>query len=193
MEDVPVSVAASEEITSLDDPFLPSSVWQTIFWVLAFSGVVAASFWWRKRERVRESALPAGRGEVDEWETRQVGRLQRWSQTARQPALTRAYLEINAALRRVGMPPKAGDTAAARAATLSQLIPRLREPIQALTQQYQAGQYAKRKAKQNVSQLTIWRIRWASFWLGLKRRFTSPKSITGRLIRFRKRVNRQFG
>jgi hypothetical protein len=193
VESVPVGVPASEELTSLDDPFLPSSVWQTIFWILAFAGVVAASFWWRQRERVREAAMPAGREEIDEWETRQVGRLQRWSQTARQPALTRAYLEINAALRRLGMPPKAGDTAAARAAKLSQQMPRLREPILALSRAYQAGQYARRKGREQISWLAIWRIRWASFWLGVKRRLTSPKSITGRLMRFRRRVNRQFG
>lgn len=190
---VPIGIPAGEENTALDDPFVPSGVWQTIFWILTFVAVLAASFWWRQRERVRETATPLLDAEPDEWETRSIGRVQRWSQTARQPALTRAYLEINSALRRLGSPPRAGATAAARAETLSQQLPKLREHILALSGQYQAEQYGRNKAKQKVGGLTIWRIRWQSFWTGLRRKLTSPSSLTGRFLRFRRRVNRQFG
>jgi hypothetical protein len=185
---------ASEETQAPIRGSANTALWQTVFWIAALAAAIGASFWWRQRERERVQSAPVFAGVDDqEWDTPRVGRLQRWTETARQPALTRAYLEINSALGRLGAKPRPGDTAAARAAALSRELPKLREQILALNTQYQSQLYGKRKpVEEQIGLLTIWRIRWHSFWLGLKRKLTSPYSITGRMLRFSRRYNKQF-
>jgi hypothetical protein len=185
---------ASQEEPALRRNAVDPALWQTLFWVAAIGVALGASLWWRQRERQRVQAEGVfGEAREEELDSRNLGSLRRWSQTARQPALTRAYLEINSALGRLGAKPRPGATTAARAAALSRELPKLSEQIKALNALYEAQQYGNvQPTDGRVGLLTVWRIRWHSFWLGIKRRLTSPFSISGRLLRFARRYNRQF-
>ena len=68
--------------------------------------------------------------------------LVRWAQRARLPALSRAYLEINSALHRLGKKPQSTDTPLERTQSLITLIPPAEEPANVLVSEYQLSLFA---------------------------------------------------
>ena len=68
--------------------------------------------------------------------------LVRWAQRARLPALSRAYLEINSALHRMGKKPQSTDTPLERTQSLITLIPPAEEPANVLVSEYQLSLFA---------------------------------------------------
>jgi hypothetical protein len=68
--------------------------------------------------------------------------LRRWAHYATLTPLTKAYLELNRALSRLGQVPQPNDTPAERASTLIYLLPVAEDSIQILLTEYQADQYS---------------------------------------------------
>ena len=72
--------------------------------------------------------------------------LQRWARHAALPPLSRAYMEINYALRRLGRQPLPTETPAERGRTLARAIPAAGMPTRQLVDEYQAATYSSRPA-----------------------------------------------
>ncbi len=68
--------------------------------------------------------------------------LRRWTQYAALPPMTRAYLEVNRALTRLGFPPALHDTPAERVASLALHLPPAAIPADYLLAQYHAATYS---------------------------------------------------
>jgi hypothetical protein len=68
--------------------------------------------------------------------------LRRWVHYASLSPLTKAYLEINRALSRLGNAPQPNDTPSERAIILTGLLPIAQGSIQALLTEYQTDQYS---------------------------------------------------
>jgi transglutaminase-like putative cysteine protease len=96
--------------------------------------------------------------------------LRRWVHFATLSPLTRAYLELNRALSRLGNPPKPMDTPAERAAALQALLPAANTPIQNLLIEYQSATYSQHPGNVEVAQSAGSEIRKLSF-LTLIQRF----------------------
>jgi hypothetical protein len=71
--------------------------------------------------------------------------LRRWAHFASLPPVTRYYLEINKALKRLGQPPGVDDTPAERAVSLSALLPEIGQKVQSLLEEYQFSIYSTRE------------------------------------------------
>jgi len=84
--------------------------------------------------------------------------------------LTRAYLELNRALSRLGKSPKPMDTPAERAAALEALLPAATASIQNLLFEYQSATYSQHPGNVEVAQKAGSEIRKLSF-LALAQRF----------------------
>jgi|GEM_PF-134373 len=89
--------------------------------------------------------------------------LLRWSYHAALPPVWRAYLEINHALRRLGVRPKLDDTPAERAAQLAQLLPQAAAPIDQLVAEYQTAAYSLHPADIEIAQVASAQIRKVSY------------------------------
>jgi transglutaminase-like putative cysteine protease len=96
--------------------------------------------------------------------------LRRWVHLATLSPLTRAYLELNRALSRLGSPPKPKDTPAERAAVLQTLLPAASAPIQQLLSEYQSTTYSQHPGDVEVAQTAGSEIRKLSF-LAVAQRF----------------------
>jgi hypothetical protein len=72
--------------------------------------------------------------------------LRRWALQAALPPLSRAYMEINYALRRIGRGPHPTETPAERGRVLARAIPDAGGPTQRLIQEYQTDTYSPRPA-----------------------------------------------
>lgn len=114
------------------------------FWLLAISllAILGGLFARRIRKNRGSPPLPV------QLETglRRVGLqppsfLRSWARFASLPAVTRAYLELNRALSRLGSPPAPTDTPAERAARLHQLLPTAADPIHNLVAEYHCATY----------------------------------------------------
>lgn len=68
--------------------------------------------------------------------------IQRWSQLAQLPSLSRSYLEINRALKRIGKPGTETDTPLERADVLSAAIPATDQPARQLVAEYQLSLFS---------------------------------------------------
>lgn len=68
--------------------------------------------------------------------------LRLWARRAALPPTTKAYLEINYALKRLGSEPNPTDTPAERASTLTQVLPYSTEPVQTIISEYQKASFS---------------------------------------------------
>ncbi|MCX8067066.1 MAG: DUF3488 and transglutaminase-like domain-containing protein [Anaerolineae bacterium] len=95
--------------------------------------------------------------------------IQRWAYEATLPEVARAYLELNRALSRLGVPAGPGETPAERGARLVRLLPETTEAVRQLLEEYQGVTYGTRlpdpqrarqaaRAIRHLSQLA--RLRW---------------------------------
>ena len=109
----------------------------------------------------------------ERFEMRPPRPIARWAKMADLPRLSRAYMEINAALNRLGQTPKPGDTPAQRAAALGKALPQLNEELLALGRNYQTQLYSPVFLKnEDDPRRTIWRTRVASMRIALRRGVT---------------------
>jgi transglutaminase-like putative cysteine protease len=143
------------------------------FWTLlgAASLAVAMVYGSRIRERRGLPPIPVQL----ETRLRQLGVepptiLRRWVHLATLSPLTRAYLELNRALSRLGSPASPKDTPAERAAVLQTLLPTASTPIRNLVTEYQSATYSQHPGDIEVAQNAGSEIRKLSF-LALAQRF----------------------
>ena len=78
--------------------------------------------------------------------------LSKWARLAELPVLTRAYLEINRALKRIGSMPQPADTPFERVNNLSRLIPPASLPASSILVQYEAQMYSPTGPKPGADQ-----------------------------------------
>lgn len=103
--------------------------------------------------------------------------LRRWVRYATLSPLTRAYLELNRALIRLGSPPRPIDTPSERAAVLQRLLPAASTSIQNLVVEYQSAIYSQHPGNVEVAQRAGNEIRKLSFLAIIQRviaRFQEP-------------------
>lgn len=103
--------------------------------------------------------------------------LRRWARFASLSPLTRAYLELNRALSRLGARPARTDTPAERAARLSLLLPEARDLIEDLLVEYQSATYSPDPGNAETGQRAGREIRKISYLALLQRfiaRFQEP-------------------
>jgi len=75
-----------------------------------------------------------------------------WARRAELPPLTRAYLEVNRALTRLGRVSPVDETPAERANKLGQILPPARKPAHRLVQEYQVATFSTRPANLDIAQ-----------------------------------------
>ncbi len=95
--------------------------------------------------------------------------LNRWIVHATLPFLTRAYMQINYALVRLGAPPEPADTPAERAEALRRQLPLATGPAERLLAEYQTGVYGRRPGDLHVARRAGHAIRSLS-WKAVLRR-----------------------
>jgi transglutaminase-like putative cysteine protease len=107
--------------------------------------VLVALMVWRNRERIDINFIPIQleRG-LKRAGFKPPKFVQRWSYQASLSPLTKSYLEINKALRRLGSPPDLNDTPAERAAKLASLLPDAAGQVKSLVKEYHLSIYSMR-------------------------------------------------
>lgn len=108
------------------------------------------------RKRLPNSPLPV----IIESQMQRIGLkpprlLVRWARFAELPTITRAYLEINRALNRIGSSPQPADTPLERVKNLSKSIPPAASPANQILVQYQAQVYSPQNGVQSGSQQDV--------------------------------------
>jgi transglutaminase-like putative cysteine protease len=98
--------------------------------------------------------------------------LQLWARRAALPPLSKAYLEINHALARLGNPPVITDTPTERATTLGQLIPPADNAAHTLVNEYQIETFGKQPANLVVALKAAAEIKSQSYKAFLQRLFS---------------------
>jgi transglutaminase-like putative cysteine protease len=104
--------------------------------------------------------------------------LQRWAYHAKLSPLSRAYLELNHALSRLGRKPVISNTPSERAQVLVQLLPLAEKPVQAVIVPYQNSMYGNQIEDTDAAQQAGKEIRKISYFAKLQRflhRFQDPK------------------
>jgi hypothetical protein len=99
--------------------------------------------------------------------------VERWSYQASLSPLTRAYMEINKALRRLNASPDVNDTPAERAAKLMDVLPAAKDHVNCLLAEYHLSIYGKRPANATIAHLAGTEIRKLSYQ-------SLIKNLTGR-------------
>ena len=102
-----------------------------------------------------------------------------WAHHAGLSPLSRAYLELNLALSRLGQPPQLADTPFERGADLVQILPVAENPVRSVVIQYQNSIYGNQASDSEEAQLAGKEIRKLSYLARLQRffvRFQDPKS-----------------
>jgi transglutaminase-like putative cysteine protease len=99
------------------------------------------------------------------------GFLRRWAERARLEPVQRAYLQVDRALVRLGIPPAVADTPAERTAALISILPLASEPAYRLLAEYQSetysprfsNVYAAREAARSIRKLS-WTAKLRRLW-----------------------------
>ena len=102
----------------------------------------------------------------------------RWARHAGLSPLSRAYLELNHALSRLGQSPHLADTPFERGADLVQILPAAENPVQSVIIPYQNSIYGNQASDSEVAQLAGKEIRKLSYLARLQHffaRFQDPK------------------
>jgi transglutaminase-like putative cysteine protease len=107
--------------------------------------------------------------------------LNRWARFASLSPLSRAYLELNRALARLGQPPGRSDTPSERANVLVQMLPVSEISVNSVVMPYQSSIYGNKTADTEDAERAGREIRKLSFLAMLQRffaRFQDPKRKT---------------
>jgi transglutaminase-like putative cysteine protease len=89
--------------------------------------------------------------------------LSQWAYYVTLPSLSRAYLEINHALRRLRKPPKVNETPLERVDTLKVILPPASEPAQLLLAEYQTAIYSPYQADDSIAEQAGAELRMMSY------------------------------
>ncbi len=95
--------------------------------------------------------------------------IRNWAYIAGLPPLSRAYLEINRSLHRLGRSTQVQETPAERAAALIEILPIAKWPIDTLVDEYQAGMFSLHPADTESAQQASAKIRKFSYQELIKR------------------------
>ena len=185
--------APEDDATSAQGPvWTPRRV--ALVALLIASAALLAFIVWKVRRGFRVS--PALQG----WAMRIPGQIERgllrlgvqppafirlWTQYAALPPLTRAYLEINRALKRLHQSPALQDTPAERVAALSANLPPAADPAGRLLAQYHAAAYSQHPADLALAQQAGQEVRKLSYLAILNRwlaRFQEPPRRPNKLV-----------
>ncbi len=98
--------------------------------------------------------------------------LKRWAHYARLSPLSKAYLEVNRALSRLGIIPGVSTTPSERADHLVQLLPVSEKPVRAIIIPYQNSMYGQQVEEPEAAQKAGREIRNISFFAKLQRFFS---------------------
>lgn len=103
--------------------------------------------------------------------------VERWARQVELPPLSKAYLEINHSLARLGKQPGITETPAERAAALGKALPVAETPARELVNQYQIGTFSTLPVDLSLARKSASEIRRLSYFAILKRffeRFQKP-------------------
>jgi transglutaminase-like putative cysteine protease len=104
--------------------------------------------------------------------------LRNWVFLANLPPLSKAYLEINRSLTRLGKKAQLDETPAERVSALIALLPQVRNPAYQLLHEYQRGAYSQHFADSEAARIASGEVRKQSYLALLKRflaRFQEPE------------------
>ena len=124
-----------------------------LYWLtpIILMGLLAYLFW-RFRNRINLRPLPI----LIESALVRVGLrppsfVKRWAVQAALPPLSKAYLEINKALTRLGKEPPITQTPAERASTLGNILNPARKPAEELVHEYEGEIFGKQRANLDLA------------------------------------------
>ena len=155
--------------------FDPTPIWITLITV-----IIIATILFVRRVRIRRGSPPIP-VQIESSLTRAGIKspklLQRWARYATISPLSRAYLELNNALARLGQPPNEADTPSERGKDLVQLLPLAEAHIQTVLTPYQNSIYGNQPSNHDEAQIAGKEIRKLSYLARLQHflaRFQDP-------------------
>lgn len=131
--------------------------------------IIVAVVWYRRRSNDQPLLPVLLRRGLRRFDLRLPLVLDRWIIHITLPLLVRAYMEINYALIRLGVPPSPADTPAERAAALSHLLPGVANPTQHLLAEYHAMAYSRRPGDLYTAERASRTIRSLSWRAAIRR------------------------
>jgi transglutaminase-like putative cysteine protease len=154
-----------------------------VYWIVALVlGGMLLFLAWRYRHRLSLQAAPLFLEDAFlKAGLRPPKAIQRWARHAALPPLTKAYVQINYALSRLGRRPAATETPSERAASLSQIVPLATTPAQLLVGEYQIGIFSQGAADLELASKAAGQIRSLSIqemlrsWLARLQRPSQPR------------------
>jgi transglutaminase-like putative cysteine protease len=172
-----LSASNAQLQNSLEDQFLiPIPLWFALILIVLISMVVLL-----RRLRIQRGSPPIPvqiESSLERVGIKSPKFLHRWARYASISPLSRAYLELNRALSRLGQPPSESDTPSERAEDLIQLLPLAETPVQAVLTPYQNSIYGNQPSDPDEAQSAGKEIRKLSYLAKLQRfltRFQDPK------------------
>ena len=174
------NLSAAEDLTQnpVDGslPFGPTPIWITLITIIIISTILFV-----RRLRIRRGSPPIPvqiESSLARAGIKSPKFLHRWARYATISPLSRAYLELNRALSRLGQPPTEAETPSERAKDLIQLLPLAETPVQAILTPYQNSIYGNQPSDPDEAQSAGKEIRKLSYLARLQRflsRFQDPK------------------
>jgi transglutaminase-like putative cysteine protease len=158
-----------------------------IVWLIPLGvGIILLLGAWRLRNRIKIPAFPI----ILETSFSKAGfklpkSLQNWANRAKLPPVTKAYLEINNALNRLGNKPPATDTPRERAENLGNFVPLFKTPANQLVAEYQVETFSPKKADMSAAReasLEIKKISYKDYLTRIIQRIRSPRRKTDHLL-----------
>jgi transglutaminase-like putative cysteine protease len=172
-----LSASNAQLQNSLEDQFIiPTPLWFALILIVLISMVVLL-----RRLRIQRGSPPIPvqiESSLERVGIKSPKFLHRWARHASISPLSRAYLELNHALSRLGQPPSESDTPSERAEDLVQLLPLAETPVQAVLTPYQSSIYGNQPSDPDEAQSAGKEIRKLSYLARLQQflaRFQDPK------------------
>jgi hypothetical protein len=150
---------------------------------------------WRFRSRIYLSVVPIVLvAAFDKVGIRPPRSVQSWAQHAALSPLSKAYIEINRALARLGDRPSTADTPAERARSLGELLSPVKYPATQLVTEYEKGTFSLQSADLEKAQNAGAEIKnqsYQAYFQRLFNRLLQPRRKRSRPL-FASRVNRKY-
>ena len=146
---------------------IPVPIWAAFITILIILSVILI-----RRVRIQRGSLPIPiqlEASLERVGVKPPKIVHRWARHASLSSLSRAYLELNHALSRLGQPPKESDTPAERADDLIQLLPPTEAPVQEVLIPYQNSVYGNQTSDPDYAKQAGKEIRKLSIIARLKR------------------------
>ncbi|MFC2025830.1 transglutaminase domain-containing protein [Chloroflexota bacterium] len=162
-------------------------VGQYLIWLIPIvSGIFILLVMWRFRNRINLPALPI----ILETSISRAGfnppkTIQNWAKRAKLPPITKAYLEINNALVRLGNQAAMTDTPRERAENLGNTLQLSKAPANMLVTEYQIETFSTNKADKSIAveaSREIKKISYKDYLQRLIQRIRSPRRKSDHLL-----------